>query len=149
MMTCVASFLCAGVIYNNETIVYNRNSRIVNLVVMATDHGIDPRSTVVPVQLEIKDINNHRPLFEQTTLTESVEEDEHEGLLVASAIAHDEDDSEANGKIDYSILSGNEDAVFCIKSAGAVYLIGQLDREVTPDYRLIVQVCTQICRNKE
>ena len=131
-------------IYTNETIVYNRNSRVVNLVVMARDHADDFRSTVVPVQLHIKDINNNAPRFEKSTFTGEVEEDEHEGLLVIPAPAHDDDDSDVNGKIDYSILSGNDGDVFCIKSDGAVFLVGQLDREEISDYRLIVQVTRRL-----
>ena len=52
-----------GVIFTNRSVVYNRDSPTVNLVVMATDHGDVPRTAVVPVQIHVVDINNNHPVF--------------------------------------------------------------------------------------
>ena len=43
--------------------VYSRDSPTLNLVVMATDHGETPRVAVVPVQIQVQDVNNNRPQF--------------------------------------------------------------------------------------
>ena len=55
--------LCAGTIYTQSSVVYSRDSPTLNLVVMATDHGETPRVAVVPVQIQVQDVNNNRPQF--------------------------------------------------------------------------------------
>ena len=70
-----------------------------------------------------------------------VEEDEQEGVIVLTVVATDADDSVNNRKVDYSITNGNHGDAFQINSNnGAIYLQGPLDREVTPVYRLEIQV---------
>ena len=80
-------------------------------------------------------------LHERVVCSGEVEEDEQEGVIVLSAVATDADDSVNNRKVDYSILSGNHNDTFQINSInGAIYLVGPLDRELTPVYRLEIQV---------
>ena len=64
-----------------------------------------------------------------------------EGLIIVYTRAIDDDNSDDNRKIDYSILAGNTNDTFQIQNEnGAVYLVGPLDREVTAEYRLTIQV---------
>ena len=85
-------------------------------------------------------------LHERVVCSGEVEEDEQEGVIVLSAVATDADDSVNNRKVDYSILTGNHNDTFQINSInGAIYLVGPLDRELTPVYRLEIQVRKCAC----
>ena len=52
-----------GVIYTNETVNYRQNQEIIQLVVMATDNGQRPLSTVVAVYIQIMSVNKYPPKF--------------------------------------------------------------------------------------
>ena len=72
---------------------------------------------------------------------DKISEDESPGLIIIHAEAIDDDDTYENQKIDYSIISGNEESKFQIVSkTGNIVLIGSLNREKTPSYRLEIMV---------
>ncbi|XP_022092788.1 protocadherin-16-like [Acanthaster planci] len=142
-----------GAITTNQTINFNPAQPIIQLVVTATDHGIPPLSSVVAVRVQVLDINNNAPTFEYALYSASVDEDKSIGWLVTTVTAKDEDPSYHNQKIDYTIVSGNEDGKFEILNEGATYeimnedenfksgdivLIDALDRELVDSYTLIV-----------
>ena len=72
-----------------------------------------------------------------------MQEDQLKGYTILIVTANDEDDSYENKKVDYSIISGNDENVFQISTdtlgKGELILVGQLDRERTPRYDLVVE----------
>lgn len=60
------AYLFLGTIYTNLDVVYTAGNPTVNLVVMATDHGVPNRTAVVPVQIQVIDINNNEPRFSRS-----------------------------------------------------------------------------------
>ena len=67
-------------------------------------------------------------------------EDHTRGLTVLAVSATDADDSYENKKIDYSIVSGNHEHVFEISpNTGELILTGELDRERTSSYSMVVR----------
>ena len=52
-----------GTIYTNKTVLYNSNQPDIHLVVTAQDHGTPQLAAVVPVRVQVMDINNHAPVF--------------------------------------------------------------------------------------
>ena len=57
--------LLTGVIYTEVEVVFNPSLPMVHLVVVAKDHGTPQLNAVIAVRIQIVDINNHAPLFEQ------------------------------------------------------------------------------------
>ncbi|XP_038055209.1 protein dachsous-like [Patiria miniata] len=128
-----------GAITTNQTINFNPAQPIIQLVVTATDHGNPPLSSVVAVRVQVLDVNNNAPAFQQDIYSAFVDEDKAIGSLVTTVTAEDEDPSYHNRKIDYSIISGNEDGKFEIKAdSGDINVFDSLDRELVDTYTLIV-----------
>lgn len=53
----------SGVIFTKETVTYQANQEIIQLVVKATDNGTQPLSAVVAVYIQISSVNNYAPKF--------------------------------------------------------------------------------------
>lgn len=58
------TFSCTGKIIANQTVDYEQVQWL-NFTVKASDNGSPPRSSEVPVCLEIVDINDNNPIFSQ------------------------------------------------------------------------------------
>lgn len=70
-----------------------------------------------------------------------INEDEKPGLHVVQVSANDKDNTYENKKVEYSIVSGNNDRKFeMVSSTGQIVLLEEIDREVTQSYVLIVKV---------
>lgn len=83
------------------------------LKALATDQGSQRLSTVCQVVISVLDINDNPPVFEHREYTATVSEDVTVGtqLLRVQAASRD---TEANGEISYSIISGNEHGMFSV-----------------------------------
>ena len=55
-----------GTIYTNRTVVFNPSQPTIHLVVTAKDHGTPALSTVVPVRVQVIDVNDHAPEFTES-----------------------------------------------------------------------------------
>ncbi|NWR86641.1 PCD23 protein, partial [Furnarius figulus] len=94
-----------------------------------------PRSTTVSVVVHIDDVNDNDPVFLQNPIRAFVPAETPVNETVATVFATDLD-SGLNGEIEYSILSGNENATFLIDSARGILAINTgLDHENTSSYR--------------
>ncbi|TKS72558.1 Cadherin-related family member 2 [Collichthys lucidus] len=81
------------------------NGRI-ELNVTATDKGTPPLSTTVPVIINIEDVNDNKPHFENSSYTFSVKEGE-KGAHVGSVYAEDLDQTIDFNRISFSIIDGS------------------------------------------
>ncbi|XP_071500853.1 protein dachsous-like [Diadema antillarum] len=129
----------SGTIYTNQTIVFNMGETTIQLYVKAQDHGNPVLSQLTTVRIEITDVNNNSPQFEEDIYSGHVPENAALGENVVTVTANDIDLSPENSNIDYSIISGNEEGMFQIHSkTGAITVLRSLDREETGSYSLIV-----------
>ncbi|NXJ62285.1 PCD23 protein, partial [Rostratula benghalensis] len=93
-----------------------------------------PRSTTVMTVL-IQDVNDNVPKFEQNYYRVSVWEGQSPKTDILQVFATDLD-SGLNGEIEYSVLSGNENATFLIDSARGILATNTvLDHESISSYR--------------
>ncbi|XP_062250366.1 cadherin-related family member 2 [Platichthys flesus] len=81
------------------------NGRI-EINVTATDKGTPPLSSVVPVIINVEDINDNVPLFEASSYNFSVKEGER-GAYVGSVYAEDLDQTTDFNRISFSIIEGS------------------------------------------
>lgn len=130
---------------------YVASSNIVRLLVEARDGGSPSLSSVTSVDIEVLDFNDHAPFFQHNTYQVSVCEDIPVGSVLLTLLAQDQDYSEENSRLDYTITGGNEESRFCIESGavpaefqkstvGYLVLCDALDRETTETYTLTVTV---------
>ncbi|TRY86763.1 hypothetical protein DNTS_008300 [Danionella cerebrum] len=111
------------------------------LTVVADDGGPKRGSTVVSIT--ILDENDNSPEFDLTSDTSvNVPEDAPIGLRVAVVMARDKD-AGLNGLVNFTLIAGNMQDVFKIKTVnhtyGEVYLNARLDREAVDRYLLKVR----------
>ncbi|XP_006884444.1 PREDICTED: cadherin-related family member 2 [Elephantulus edwardii] len=104
------------------------------LTVYVTDCAEPFHSTEVNVTINVEDINDNLPVFNESSYYFSVKEQEP-GALVGVVVAKDEDQTEANNRISFT-LSGNGINNFVLRGSllGAGQAIGRL--QVPVDVRL-------------
>lgn len=110
------------------------------IVVAATDQApadANRLSTSITARITVQDFNDNSPIFVSKNRV-NVREDEPVGSPVLHIIAIDRD-SEANGRVSYSIFAGNEDNTFVLNSSSGVLSVSKaLDRELRSYYALNV-----------
>ncbi|XP_078366665.1 protocadherin Fat 4-like [Oculina patagonica] len=108
------------------------------VVVEAKDLGSpQPLSSVVPVYVIVRDVNDNQPIFDKRFYSASVSEAAPVGRSVVKVRATDQDTG-TNAKITYKIISGDDKGDFRIDNAGTVYVNKGLDRERIATYSLVV-----------
>ena len=125
---------------------------IYSLVVTATDDGNPARSSTVPLIIDIVDLNDNAPVWEQNVYNAELYENVDIGEPVLRVVATDRDHVAAirdsitqeiigyniiNGLVRYAISGGDDDGQFDIDSTtGDVTVRGELNREAMPSYSL-------------
>ncbi|XP_072278190.1 cadherin-16 [Pyxicephalus adspersus] len=116
------------------------------LVVSATDRAgeLGGLTGTCTVTIEVKDVNNNPPVFVQNQFAPFIiAEDSAPGALVVTLTAADDDVQMVNKAAEFSVLSGNEDETFGIKSnenGVSIFLEKGLDYEQLSEYHLVVAV---------
>ncbi|KAM8771996.1 cadherin EGF LAG seven-pass G-type receptor 1-like [Acanthopagrus schlegelii] len=87
--------------------------------------------------LNISDINDNSPIFEEKLYSQNVSESESVGFEVVRVTATDADSTAANNAITYSLEPASE--VFEVTSAGAVCLKKRLNYNSVQQYNFIVR----------
>ncbi|XP_043828219.1 protocadherin-23 [Dromiciops gliroides] len=108
----------------------------INLIVLAKSSW---HTTHCKLAVLVQDVNDNVPVFQSSTYRASVSEEQPFNTQVMQVFATDLD-SELNGQVEYSILSGNQDEAFQIDAvSGMITTNTVLDYELTNSYSLVVQ----------
>ncbi|KAB5550105.1 hypothetical protein PHYPO_G00049870 [Pangasianodon hypophthalmus] len=109
------------------------------LTIEARDGGTPPLTTVAMVNINITDVNDNAPMFGRDVYSAIIREDANIGDAVVKVTAEDID-SQVNGDILYSIVSGDRENQFFIEPVtGQIKVNKQLDRETIAGYALAVR----------
>lgn len=111
------------------------------LIVEANDQGKDPgpRSATATVYITVEDENDNYPQFSEKRYVVQVPENVAINTKVAQVEASDRDEGN-NGKVQYSITSGNVKGQFFIHTpTGAIDVINPLDYEMIREYNLRIR----------
>nr|5VVM_A Chain A, Cadherin-23 [Homo sapiens]5VVM_B Chain B, Cadherin-23 [Homo sapiens] len=123
----------AGKVIANRTVDYEEVHWL-NFTVRASDNGSPPRAAEIPVYLEIVDINDNNPIFDQPSYQEAVFEDVPVGTIILTVTATDADSGNF-ALIEYSL--GDGESKFAINpTTGDIYVLSSLDREKKDHYIL-------------
>ncbi|XP_061704355.1 cadherin-87A isoform X2 [Cydia pomonella] len=113
--------------------VATNDSKIV-LTVLATD-GV--HNATCKVEINIRDVNNHAPEFDQDKYEADISEDAPPGTEVAAVRATDLD-SGANAELKYAIQHGALDAFAIDNVTGVVTVSSKLDYDKRNTYRIAI-----------
>ncbi|XP_072050702.1 cadherin-23-like [Amphiura filiformis] len=109
----------------------------VNFTIGAVDGG--GRTKVIPIYVEITDINDNNPMFDQEQFTGNVSENAEIGTEVVVITATDLDIG-VFGNLTYVIRGGNVGNAFRIDPrTGVIYVNRPLDKETRSQYTLTVR----------
>ncbi|XP_046802630.1 cadherin-related tumor suppressor isoform X1 [Lucilia cuprina] len=107
------------------------------LVVQAQDNGQPSLSTTLTVYCNVLDLNDNPPVFDPISYSMEIYENVSIGTPVVTVMATDIDSGD-NGRIEYTITSGDDNNDFEIFSNGTIRTQRTLDRETKSSYNLIV-----------
>lgn len=97
------------------------------LTVMCIDHGVPPRSSIVPVIIHILDENDNAPQFSNTTFAFSIAENEPVDSFVGRLMASDRDIGR-NAELIYSLSNVQKDFMVDPRN-GFIRTVRKFDRE--------------------
>ncbi|XP_017260678.1 protocadherin Fat 1a isoform X3 [Kryptolebias marmoratus] len=116
------------------------------LRVRAVDGGIPALSSDIIVTIDVTDLNDNAPVFTEHTYKTTISELAPRGHFVNQVQASDADSSDAN-KLEFSIISGNEEQNFAInKKTGAIVISNHRRPHMQPLYNLNVSVSDGVFR---
>ncbi|XP_030415053.1 LOW QUALITY PROTEIN: protocadherin Fat 3 [Gopherus evgoodei] len=109
------------------------------LRVEAKDGGMPALSAITTVNINVTDVNDNAPKFNQEAYSAVISEDASVGDSVIMLIAEDQD-SPTNGQIHFSIVNGDRDNEFSVDPVlGLIKIKKRLDREKVSGYSLVIQ----------
>ncbi|XP_065411868.1 protocadherin gamma-A12-like isoform X24 [Chrysemys picta bellii] len=115
-----------------------------NVTVTATDRGTPPLSSTATILVQLLDINDNAPIFNQTSYTLYSTENNPRGASLCSLKANDPDWRE-NARVTYSIIEEDRSEVSLSSSisinseTGALYALRSFDYEQFREIRFQVQ----------
>ncbi|NXG39685.1 PCDC2 protein, partial [Dromaius novaehollandiae] len=115
-----------------------------NITVTATDSGSPPLSSQKVIHVEISDINDNPPRFEEPAYSVYIPENNPLGVLLCTVKATDPDVAE-NAYVSYSLLDGDIEGLpvtsyVSIKSDnGNMYAVNSFDYETLREFQVVVQ----------
>ncbi|NWU57578.1 PCDC2 protein, partial [Dromas ardeola] len=115
-----------------------------NITVTATDSGSPPLSSQKVIHVEISDINDNPPRFEEPVYSVYIPENNPIGTLLCTIQATDPDVAE-NAYVSYSLLDGEIEGLpvasyVSIKSdSGNMYAVRSFDYETLREFQVVVQ----------
>lgn len=118
-----------------------------NLRVRVVDGGVPALSSDVSVTIDITDLNDNAPVFMENVYEATVSELAPRGHFITQVQASDADSSDSE-KLEFSILSGNEDRNFAMdKNTGAIVISNHRRPRMQPLYNLSVSVSDGVFRS--
>ncbi|KAJ6651489.1 hypothetical protein lerEdw1_020914, partial [Lerista edwardsae] len=115
-----------------------------NVTITAIDRGSPRLSSTRVIHIQIQDVNDNSPVFEESTYQMALQENNIPGLLIGSVLAVDLD-AEQNAKVTYSLLPGKVRDVsvasyISINSeSGNVYILRSLDYEEIKHFQVTIR----------
>ncbi|XP_025928838.1 protocadherin alpha-C2-like [Apteryx rowi] len=115
-----------------------------NITVTATDSGSPPLSSQKVIHVEISDINDNPPHFEEPAYSVYIPENNPLGVLLCTVKATDPDVAK-NAYVSYSLLDGDIEGLpvtsyVSIKSDnGNIYAVNSFDYETLREFQVVVQ----------
>uniref|UniRef100_A0A8C3R498 FAT atypical cadherin 1 n=1 Tax=Cyanoderma ruficeps TaxID=181631 RepID=A0A8C3R498_9PASS len=135
-----------GLILTARTLDYEQIKQH-KLLVRAIDGGMLPLSSDTIVTVDVTDLNDNPPLFSQLLYEAKISELAPRGHFVTCVQASDADSSDVD-KLEYSILTGNDQKIFVIDSKTGIITISNLRRQVLKShYNLNVSVSDGVFRS--
>lgn len=135
-------YLCVFCVYKYFTyyqVLDHEAQQVYRVTVLASDQGNPPRNVTQVIQIEVLDLNDNRPTFPASSMVFKVKEGVKVGEEVGSVMAVDRDGGE-NGRITYTILTGNTYGTFDInKTTGQMFTARQVDYELATEYMMQVK----------
>ena len=120
-----------------QSLDYDLSAHSYNLTVVAEDGGSVPFSTSIQVLLTVQDLNDNAPVFDNTSFTVSVLENQPPFTPLLRVMATDAD-SAIHARIRYT-LSGDLATMFALcEVTGSLYTRIALDRELRETYQLSI-----------
>ncbi|KAG9490987.1 hypothetical protein GDO78_006369, partial [Eleutherodactylus coqui] len=111
------------------------------LILTASDGGNPAKTGTAIINIEVQDVNDNYPIFQQTFYKISLNEDSPSGSSVLHLNATDKDEG-SNAVITYSFshIPENELNAFILDSqTGVIKTIGELDYELMKSYEMTVE----------
>ncbi|XP_051253122.1 protocadherin-16-like [Dicentrarchus labrax] len=131
-----------GDVYLARTLDYERDARY-NLQIEVDDFSqVPPSSTLVHLEIDVEDSNDHAPQFPEDPITIVISESMEPGSSVYTFQATDKDGSGPNSELRYSILHQwpNTPGLLTLDpSSGVLSLAQEVDHEVTSNLILVVK----------
>ncbi|XP_030648237.1 protocadherin alpha-C2-like isoform X1 [Chanos chanos] len=115
-----------------------------NVTLSATDGGTPPLSSQKTIQIDVADVNDNPPRFEQTSYTVYVMENNAPGASLCTVKAHDSDVNE-NARITYTVLNDNNHGIpvtsyVSVKAdTGVAYALRSFDFESLREFHFQVK----------
>lgn len=128
----------SGIVYLHKP-VYAPPGTVIAVEIVATDSGNPPLSAKHVVLFTVYDVNNHTPVFDQTSYESSLSEATAVNSRFFGLTATDKDYG-SNAKLLYTIDEGDVEGNFGIFPDGMLYIKRRLDRENRDYYALSVAV---------
>ncbi|XP_056266099.1 protocadherin Fat 1a isoform X2 [Pseudoliparis swirei] len=117
------------------------------LRVRVVDGGVPSLSSDVTVTIDVTDLNDNAPIFTEHTYKTVISELAPRGHFITQVQASDADSSDYN-KLEFSIISGNDDQNFSIdKYRGAIAVSNHRRPHMQPLYHLNVSVSDGVFRS--
>ncbi|KAJ8984353.1 hypothetical protein NQ317_003500, partial [Molorchus minor] len=112
-----------------------------SLVVGAIDTGAPPQTGTALVKIQVTDINDNGPIFDHPQVVGRVMENEPPNTRVMTLSAKDPDLPPNGAPFTYKLIGGkHRDYVKIDKHTGVVVTTKQIDRELTPELNIIIEV---------
>ncbi|XP_044883873.1 protocadherin beta-16-like isoform X7 [Mauremys mutica] len=111
-----------------------------NITITATDRGTPRLTSVRIIRVQLSDINDNPPVFNESSYVMYLKENNPPGLLIGTVRAADLD-TEQNAKVTYSALPDFPFSSFISINSenGNVYALQSLDYEQTRDFQVTVR----------
>lgn len=108
------------------------------ITIKAQDDGKDPKSSTTQFKIDVTDINDNAPRFQQKLFSFKIAENNIVNTVVGTIGEAKDADSGSNGEIDYFIVSGNTDRTFVLRNRD-LFANKSLNREQKDFYSLIIE----------
>uniref|UniRef100_F1KPK7 Protocadherin Fat 4 n=1 Tax=Ascaris suum TaxID=6253 RepID=F1KPK7_ASCSU len=127
-----------GQLFTRGTIDYERRRRY-RLLISATDQHNHPLVAFTSIVVNVEDVNDNRPIFDQILYEAEISENADSETLLLNVYAVDKDAS-VNGDVRYSILEEDMRALFRInENSGEIFTIVPLDADIISKRRFTVK----------